>query len=248
MAGSAAAPSLEVKPTVWVVLTRFQLSSTARITTLKDAPAVWLLGVPVLPVGVPGAAVSPGSSVCSFASAPAPTAIFGLVFAVLPPSATSLAVSVQLPAVLKVTWKVCVPPLSAAFAGSAAFASVLAIPAMSATADTTFQFASTALTVTFSGVPAVCAAGVPVLPVVVPGAAVSPGTNNCIFTKGPGRTTNSALVYAVRYGVVRSVAVRVHVPAVLLVKTNVLVPATKDALAGRTSLASVVSLDTTCAL
>ena len=41
----------------------FQLASTA-LTTMPlamAAPAVWASGVPVLPAGVPGAAVSPGS-------------------------------------------------------------------------------------------------------------------------------------------------------------------------------------------
>ena len=39
-------------------------------------------GVPVLPVAVPGAAVSPGSRIWSFANAPALTVVDGLVFAV----------------------------------------------------------------------------------------------------------------------------------------------------------------------
>ena len=49
------------------------------------------------------------------------------------------------------------------------------MPTVSVIELTRFQFASTALTVTLNAPPAVCAVGVPVLPVAVPGAAVSPG-------------------------------------------------------------------------
>jgi hypothetical protein len=42
---------------------------------------------------------------------------------------------------------------------------------------TVFQVASQALTVTLNGMPETCALAVPVLPVAVPGAAVSPGIN-----------------------------------------------------------------------
>jgi hypothetical protein len=59
--GSIAFASLDVMAIVGVVLTTFQLSSTAFTVTFKEVPAVWGVGgVPVLPVGVPGAAVSPG--------------------------------------------------------------------------------------------------------------------------------------------------------------------------------------------
>src|SRR6266542_2843050 len=60
-------------PTVWVLLTTFQLASTALTVTLKAVPAVRAVAVPVLPVAVPGAAVSPGTSTCSFRNAPAVT-------------------------------------------------------------------------------------------------------------------------------------------------------------------------------
>ena len=76
-------------------------------------PAVCAVGVPVLPVAVPGAAVSPGISNCSFVNAPTLTVVEGLVLAVLLPSVTSVAVTVALPAVLKVTLKVLVPATSA---------------------------------------------------------------------------------------------------------------------------------------
>ena len=62
-----------------------------------------------------------------------------LVLGALPASVTSIAVSVQLPAVMNVTWKVCIPPLKAAFAGSTAFTSVLVITTVSVTAGATLK-------------------------------------------------------------------------------------------------------------
>src|SRR5262249_50673047 len=102
----------------------------------------------------------------------------GLVFAVLVLSVTSLAVTVGLPTVLRVTLSVPVPDAKAAFDGSTAFASEEVIAMVSVTDETTFQFASTPFTVTLNALPAVCAAGVPVLPLAVPGAAVSPGVKS----------------------------------------------------------------------
>src|SRR3989442_6644928 len=65
---------------------------------------------------------------------------------------------------------------------------------------TTFQLASTALTTIplAMAVPAVCAVGVAaVLPVAVPGAAASPGSNICSFVTAPTFTVTFALVLAV---------------------------------------------------
>ena len=45
--------------------------------------------------------------------------------------------------------------------------------------DAMFQLASQALTVRSKGVPSDCGSGVPILPVRVPGALVSPGSNTC---------------------------------------------------------------------
>ena len=101
-----------------------------------------------MPVAVPGAAVSPGSRICSLVTAPALTVIGGLVLAALLPSLVSVAVRVQLPAVLLVRLKDLVPATSAVVAGNAALASVEVRPTVSATVLTRFQFASTALTVT----------------------------------------------------------------------------------------------------
>ena len=75
-------------------MTRFQLTSTALTVTLKSMPAVRAVVVPVLPLMVPGAAVSPGASNCNFTNKPALTVIEGLVFAVLVPSVVSVAVTV----------------------------------------------------------------------------------------------------------------------------------------------------------
>jgi hypothetical protein len=194
LAGNVALASLEVIPTVSVtVLITFQFESTALTVTLKAVPAVRAVGVPVLPVGVLGAAVSPGIRTCKLEKLPALTVIAGLVLAVIPAFVTSEAVTVRLPAVLSVTMNVCVPPLSAAFAGKVAIASLEVIRTVSVIVATRFQFVSTALTVTEKAVPAVCAASVPVLPVVVPGAAVSPGTNSCSLATRPGFTVRLEL-------------------------------------------------------
>src|SRR6266567_2836168 len=58
LAGKVAVESVEVIPTVSVtVFTRFQFASTALTVTLKDVQAVWAVGVPVLPLALPGEAV-----------------------------------------------------------------------------------------------------------------------------------------------------------------------------------------------
>src|SRR6266481_789857 len=118
--GSVALVSLEVRPTVWMLLIRFQSASTDRTVTLIAVPALWAVGVPVLPVAVPGAAVSPGTNSCNFTKAPPLTVMDGLVFAVLVPSVRSLAVSVAVPAVWRVTGRDACPPTSAVFDGSVA--------------------------------------------------------------------------------------------------------------------------------
>src|SRR5262249_27228455 len=97
--GSVALESLEGMPTVGVLLTRFQFASTELMMTLKAVPEPAAVGVPVLPVAVPGAAVSPGTSTCNFTKAPALTVTEGLVLAVLLPSVASLAVTVRVPTV-----------------------------------------------------------------------------------------------------------------------------------------------------
>ena len=61
--------------------------------------------MPVLPEAVPGAAVSPGSRIWSFANAPALIVVDGLVFAVIEPLLMSVEVNVAVPAVFGVTEK-----------------------------------------------------------------------------------------------------------------------------------------------
>ena len=100
----------------------------------------------------------------------------------------SEAETVALPDVFRVTLKLLVPLTSAALAGNAALRSLEVIEIVSLV-FTTFQFASTALTVTLKAAPAVCDMGDPVLPLAVPGAAVSPGTSSCKLAKAPGPTT-----------------------------------------------------------
>jgi hypothetical protein len=153
-AGKAALVSDDVIATVSTALfTRFQFASTARTAIVNAVPAVCTAAVPVFPATLPGAAVSPGASSCSFEKAPALTVIEGLVFAANVPT-TSLAVTVLVPAVLKVrldkvrvpATKVTLPavaPLSSAIAPLASehvmFTLGVAVPTM-------FQLASTAFT------------------------------------------------------------------------------------------------------
>src|SRR5260370_32544944 len=101
--GKVAFASLDVIATVSLVLIKFQLASMALTVTLKATAAVWAAGVPILPVVVPGALVSPGASTCNFANAPTLTVMLRLVLAVPLPFLTSEAVNVQAPPVLNVS-------------------------------------------------------------------------------------------------------------------------------------------------
>src|ERR1044071_1131872 len=236
--GNAAFASEEVIPTVWVTLViKFQLASTALTVMAKAVPAVSVVGVPVLPVELPGTAVSPGAKICNLVKAPAPTAIAGLVLPEIPALLTSAEVRVQLPTVLSVTLSDFVPLTRGVFAGNVALASLEVMETVSLV-FTTFQFASTAFTVTLKAVPAVWAEGVPVLPVVVPGAAISPGARSCNLTKAPELMVMAGLVLEVFEPSVLSLAVSVAVPPVLKVTLKDLVPATKEALAGRRAFPS----------
>ena len=138
-----------------------------------------------MPLALPGDAVSPGTSNCNFAKDPTPTVTPALVPDWRAP-AESLAVIVWVPALLKVKlakWPVpdasvklpAVAPLSSEML---ALLSELVIVTLVVALVMTFQLASTAFTVMplAIAVPEVCAVGVPVLPVEVPGAAVSPGS------------------------------------------------------------------------
>src|SRR5262249_9233064 len=101
--------------------------------TLNCVPAVRAEGVPVLPVTDPAAAVSPGMRICSLLKPALFTVVFGLVSAVFDGSVASLAVTVLVPAVLRVTLKVPVPVTRAALAGSTALASDDVIATVSVT-------------------------------------------------------------------------------------------------------------------
>jgi len=162
-------------------VTIFQLASTAFTVTVKAVPFDCAVGVaPVLPVAEPAEATSPGNNICSLANAPAFMVTEGLVLELVVKPVV-VAVTVLVPAVTKVTLKVPVPADTAAADGIVALTSVEVIVTVLVALLTRFQLASTTFTVTLNGVPAVSTVGVPVLPVVVPGAAVSPGNNSCIL-------------------------------------------------------------------
>src|SRR5439155_14061100 len=138
-----------------------------------------------------------------------------------------------LPAVLSVTLEVFVPATSAALAGRMALVSEELSPTVSAIVLTRFQFTSTALTVTLKGVPAACALGVPALPLIVPGMAVSPGTNNWSLVKAPALTVIKGVVLALLVPSVIFVAVTVRLPAVFRVRLKIPVPLSSAPLAGK---------------
>ena len=79
LGGRTAAASDDVIATVCVDETGFQWASVAMTVTVKAVCAVWADGVPVRPVGEPGAAVSPGTTTSSRSKAPAATAMLPLV-------------------------------------------------------------------------------------------------------------------------------------------------------------------------
>ena len=79
----------------------------------------------------------------------------GLVLAVLLLSVLSLAVTVALPVVRRVTLNVLVPETKTALGGKVALMSEEVMAAPSVTVVTIFQLSSTAFTVTLNAVPAV---------------------------------------------------------------------------------------------
>ena len=91
-----------------------------------------------MPVEVPGAADSPGTRICSFANAPRLTVIAGLVLAGFVTSVPSEAVTVALPAVLRVMLNDFVPSASSASSGKAALESDELIDAVSVAFVATF--------------------------------------------------------------------------------------------------------------
>jgi hypothetical protein len=72
VAGRVALASEErIEIALVTVVTVAQVSSHARTVTVNGTPATCAVGVPVLPLPVPGAADSPGSSTCSRVYGPA---------------------------------------------------------------------------------------------------------------------------------------------------------------------------------
>ena len=171
------------------------------------------------------------------------TVIAALVFAVFVPSVRSVAVTVRLPTVLRVTLNVLVPATRAALAGRVAAGSLEVIPTVWIEL-TTFQLASTALTITVNGGPdALGGRGAR-----LPGRrARSGGLAGDEHLELGERTRvdgdRSAGARGLRgVGDVRRGDVRV--PAVLRVTLNVFVPATRAAFAGRVALASLEVIPT----
>ena len=192
-----------------------------------------------MPVLLPGEAVSPGARICNFVKAPTPTVIAGLVLGVTAEWVTFDAVTVALPAVMNVTLKDFVPATNAALDGRTAFTSEEVTATVSVAVFTWFQLASTALTLTLNGVPAFCEPGVPVLPVVLPGDAVSPGAKSCSLANDPGLTVMEGLVFNAIVECVTLDAVTVALPAVLRVTLKLFVPLTSAALAGKDAFTSL---------
>ena len=77
--GNVAVASLELMATVSVAVTEFQFASTEFTVTVNGVPAIWEAGLPVFPLEVPGAALSPGAKIWSLAKLPAETVMPGLV-------------------------------------------------------------------------------------------------------------------------------------------------------------------------
>ena len=118
------------------------------------------------------------------------------VLGVFVASVVSVAVTVQVPEEPKATVKALVPLTRAALVGMMVALISLEVTAIMFVAGQTFQYWSTAFTRTSNGTPGVWAVGVPVLPVVVPGAAVSPGIKTCSFTYGYFAIRKKALLPA----------------------------------------------------
>ena len=111
------------------------------------------------------------------------------MLAVIPPLVTFVAVMVNDPIVLRVILKFLVPEANVALEGRIDAASELEIAIVfEGAVGTIFQNASTAFTVTVKGVVVFCPVGVPVFPLPVPGAVVSPGNNSCNLANAPGFT------------------------------------------------------------
>ena len=193
--GSDAVRSLEVMCTVAVpAMETFHQASTALTVAATGLPAVDAVGVPVLPVAVPGAATSPASRTCSWVAVPAPTITFELVPAATDGDPdTQVAVTDDDPPVRRVTANVPVPPTSAPFAARTALASDEVTATVGVAEVTRFQFTSTTRAVALTEAPAVTGVGDPLLPLTVPGAADSPGRSTWSLVAAPAVSVSMAV-------------------------------------------------------
>src|SRR5437016_1108615 len=117
-----------------------------------------------------------------------------LIAGVMAPLLPSVAVMKFVPVVLRTTVNCFVPATKAALPGRVASKSFAARLMTSVTLLMMFQLASTALTDTLNEVSGEITDGVPVLPVRVPGAQVSPGTKTSSFVNEPALTVIGAEV------------------------------------------------------
>ena len=78
----------------------------------------------------------------------------------------------------------------------------------------------------------------------VPGAAASPGANNCNFTRVPALTVKLELVFAVLLPSLRSVPVTVALPAVFKFRLKLRVPSANGPFAGNAALLSELVIPT----
>src|SRR5215471_6354908 len=154
------------------------LTSVARIVTATGTPATCGDAIP---------------ETTKWSTALGCTAIAGEVMPWMPVFETSLTVSVCEPTVLSVTFSCTVPPASVPFTGVLAAASLEVMRTLSAL-PTRFHQLSVALTVTANACPALCDAGEPDLPLVLPGVLVSPGARSCRRESPAGDVTNGSLV------------------------------------------------------
>src|SRR5439155_23805445 len=132
---------------------------------------------------------------------PFATVTLALVLAVSGPPEECVAVTVGVPAVLKTKFdnvpvpeaRVRFPAVPALSSEIVAAASLLVMVTLGAELAMIFQLASTALTMIplVIALPAVCAFGVPFLPLPVPGAAVSPGIKICSLVTAPAFTVST---------------------------------------------------------
>src|SRR5678816_2620575 len=135
----------------------------------------WSVAVPPRPVTVPGAGISPGARIRTRAKEP-PAMFTGLeVLGWIVAFTESRAVIVCAPLLWRRTGIRHWPLMSTVSDGIHAKVSVEVSTIRSFTPETRFQYWSTARTVIVNGLPAIWLVGVPLLPVVVPPIACSPG-------------------------------------------------------------------------